>query len=328
MPNHFRAIMSEAVRLYKYQALLSTGRSVSKERLMAIEEVSPATFKRDLAKLRDQMGVPIQFDRETGGYVLRQGAGRYELPGFWLSQEEIIGLATIQKMISQMAPSLMGPQLEPLEAKLEELLSKHGLSAGELSRRVKLMYAGKRQLNAKIFETVAQATFTRKRLALHHFNRSKGEQSTREISPIDITLYRGNWYVNAWCHLRDDLRRFSIDAIEHVTMLEQSAEEIDENSVERGLGAGYGIYSGKRVQRAMLRFTPERARWVRTEEWHPEQVGSLLQDGSYQLEVPYTDEREILADLMRYGAGVEVMGPAELRQAMKIALHEAIGRYL
>lgn len=320
--------MSEAVRLYKYQALLSTGRPVSKERLMAIEEVSPATFKRDLAKLRDQMGVPIQYDRETAGYVLRQGAGRYELPGFWLSQEEIIGLATIQKMISQMAPSLMGPKLEPLEAKLEELLSKHGLSASELSRRIKLMYAGKRQLNPKIFETVAQATFTRKRLALHHFNRSKGEQSSREISPIDITLYRGNWYVNAWCHLREDLRRFAIDAIDHVTIRGEDAKEVDETLVEQSLGAGYGIYSGKHVKRALLRFTPERARWVRTEEWHPDQIGRLLDDGSFQLEVPYTDEREIAADLMRYGAGVEVMGPDELRQRMKKMLHEALGRYL
>lgn len=320
--------MSEAVRLYKYQALLASGRAVSRERLMAIEEVSLATFKRDLAKLRDQMGVPIEYDRDLGGYILRDHEGRHELPGFWLSQEEIVGLATIQKMISQMAPSLLGPQLEPLEAKLQELLSTHGLSGSELSRRIKLMFAGKRTLNPKIFEVVAQATFTRKRLALHHFKRTTGEQSAREISPIDITLYRGNWYVNAWCHLRDDLRRFSIDAIEHVTITEQDAIEVNEKDVERVLGAGYGIYSGKHVQRALLRFTPERARWVRSEEWHPEQIGRLLSDGSYHLEVPFTDEREILADLMRYGSGVEVLGPNDLRQAMKRALHEALGRYI
>ena len=115
---------------------------------------------------------------------------------------------------------------------------------------------------------------------------------------------------------------------EHVSILEEPAIEVEEATVEKELGAGYGIFSGKYVKRALLRFTPERARWVRTEEWHPQQVGRLLEDGSYQLEVPYTDEREILADLLRYGAGVEVLGPSELRNAMKKTLHEALGRYL
>lgn len=320
--------MSEAVRLYKYQALLAHGRAVSRAQLMAANEISLATFKRDIAKLRDQLGVPVEYDHDQRGYVLRNSTGRQELPGFWLSEQEIVALATIQKMISQMAPSLLGPKLAPLEKKLEELLNKHGLSTRDLGRRIKLLYAGKRQMNSTVFETVAHATFDRRRLAVRHLNRSTSETIEREISPIDITLYRGNWYVNAWCHLRDDLRRFAVDAIEHATILAEQAQEVDEVCVEQALGAGYGIFSGKRMQRAQLCFTPERANWVKSEEWHPEQVGRLLADGSYQLEVPYTDEREILADLMRYGSGVEVLKPPALRIAMKKALHEALGKYL
>jgi predicted DNA-binding transcriptional regulator YafY len=58
--------MSESIRLYKYQALLANGRGASRERLMAAVEVSLATFKRDIAKLRDQMNVPVEFDRDSG----------------------------------------------------------------------------------------------------------------------------------------------------------------------------------------------------------------------------------------------------------------------
>jgi predicted DNA-binding transcriptional regulator YafY len=322
--------MSESIRLYKYQALLANGRGASRERLMAAVEVSLATFKRDIAKLRDQMSVPIEFDRDSGFYKLNTTGNnaRFELPGFWLQQDEIIALATIQKMLSQLAPSLMGPQLAPLERKLQELLDKQGLSTGELDKRIKLMYAGKRQLNAKVFETVAHATFARKRLSLQHFNRSTGELSSREISPIDIALYRGNWYVNAWCHMRDGLRRFSIDAIEQVALVDTTAKDMDEASVNAELGGGYGIYSGKHLQRAVLWFSAERARWVQSEEWHPEQVGQLRADGSYQLEVPYSDERELIADLLRYGSGVEVLAPAALRNTMKKTLHETLGKYL
>lgn len=62
--------MSELVRLYRYKSLLSGRRAVSSQELMTALEISPATFKRDLAKLRDQLHVPIKFNRELGGYTL------------------------------------------------------------------------------------------------------------------------------------------------------------------------------------------------------------------------------------------------------------------
>ena len=91
--------MSETVRLYKYRTLLSGNRCVSKERLISEVEVSEATFKRDIAKLRDQFGVPIVFDRDRGGYVSVESGEMRELPGVWFSQQELLALATIQEMI-------------------------------------------------------------------------------------------------------------------------------------------------------------------------------------------------------------------------------------
>lgn len=86
--------MSELVRLYQYKTLLGSKRAVPAEEIIATLEISAATFKRDLAKLRDQLHVPILFvpilfDRERGGYVLEQGHTDNELPGLWFSQQEI-----------------------------------------------------------------------------------------------------------------------------------------------------------------------------------------------------------------------------------------------
>ena len=46
------------------------------------------------------------------------------------------------------------------------------------------------------------------------------------------------------------------------------------------------------------------------------------------LEIPYSDERELVGDLLRFGADVAVLEPAELRAKDKRALHEAVGRYV
>ena len=47
--------MSEIVRLYSYKDLFAGRRAVGKAEIMAKLEISEATFKRDIAKLRDQL---------------------------------------------------------------------------------------------------------------------------------------------------------------------------------------------------------------------------------------------------------------------------------
>src|SRR5690606_33394827 len=147
-----------------------------------------------------------------------------------------------------------------------------------------------------------------------------GDETEREISPQRLVHYRDNWYLDAYCHLREDLRSFSVDAIRAAHMLEAPAQEVAEDRLEALLGSGYGIFSGETVAWARLRFTPERARWVSAEQWHPSQRTRFEDDGSFVLEVPYSDPRELLMDVLRHGAEAEVLGPPELRAAMKRTL--------
>jgi predicted DNA-binding transcriptional regulator YafY len=62
--------MSEIARLYRYKGLLSRRSAMSAAAIQAELEILPANFKRDIAKLRDQLHVPIVFDRDLGGYLI------------------------------------------------------------------------------------------------------------------------------------------------------------------------------------------------------------------------------------------------------------------
>jgi predicted DNA-binding transcriptional regulator YafY len=74
------------------------------------------------------------------------------------------------------------------------------------------------------------------------------------------------------------------------------------------------------VQWAVLRFSPERARWVGQETWHPEQKGTFEPDGRYRLEIPYSDDRELLMDILRHDPEVEVLAPSALRDRVLTAI--------
>ena len=320
--------MSNTARIYQIDQLLSDRRFISRQDLLERLGVSWATLKRDLAYMKDRLNAPIIFDRELGGYRFEQPTKavgpQYDLPGLWFSAEEIHALLTMQHLLSSLdTGGLLGPQIKPLLARLTGLLGSADNSAGEVQRRIRIQTVGARRFKLEQFQVVGSALLRRKRLIIRYHARGTDETTEREISPQRLVHYRDNWYLDAWCHLRNGLRAFSVDAIAHAEMLEKKARDASEKRLDEVLGSGYGIFSGANVFWATLCFTPERARWVAFECWHPEQQGRMLEDGSYELKVPYTDDRELIMDIMKYGGDCRVIEPASLIDRVRAELGRA-----
>ncbi len=320
--------MQEIDRLYRYKSLLLSRHAVPTHELLATLGISIATLKRDLAKLRDKLHVPVVYDRAQGGYCLQAGHGRRELPGLWLTPEELVALATLQQLLVNFAPGLLADKLNPLKERLASLLHDIDLDSLGLAQRIRVVQAGQRSLPPAAFEHVAAATLQRKRLLLRHHNRETGHTVERTVSPQQLVHYRDNWYLDAWCHLRNGLRSFAVDAIEHSHILpDETAVDMAPEALKQATQTSYGIISGTPTARAHLKFNPVKARWISGENWHPDQISRWLPDGSYLLEVPYSDDRELLGDILRHGPECEVLAPPALRTRVAQALRQAQARY-
>ena len=311
--------MSGMERLYQIDQLLADRRSVSRAELLERLGISWSTLKRDMAYLRDRLNAPIVYDRELRGYRYEHARARigpqYELPGLWFSAAEIHALLTMQHLLANLdGGGLLGPQIQPLLARLTGLLGAADNPVEEVQKRIHIQTVGARRFELEHFQVVGSALLHRKRLLIRYHSRSKDEITEREVSPQRLVYYRDNWYLDAWCHLRNDLRAFSVDAIRHAETLDSRAANVPQHELDRELGAGYGIFSGKDVRWATLRFTPERARWVAGERWHPQQRGRVLADGSYELKLPYAKDPELLMDILKFGADCTVVAPKELRE--------------
>jgi predicted DNA-binding transcriptional regulator YafY len=322
--------MDRTERFYKIDQLLHERRFASFAQIQEALGVSRATVKRDLQYLRDRMHAPIVFDREAGGYRFdapERDAPKYELPGLWFNASEIHALLAMQSLLDGVQPGLLGPHIAPLRARLQSLLGSRDDAPDEVAKRIRILHASKRGADLRHFDVVAAALMGRHRLRIRHWNRGRDEETEREVSPQRLVHYRDNWYLDAWCHLRDEVRSFAVDAIRAATPLENKAREVAVRELDRVLGSGYGIFSGTQLEWAKLRFTPEHARWVAAETWHPKQKGRSEADGSWLLELPYSNPTELTMDILRHGAGVEVLAPESLRQAVAAALHAAAARY-
>jgi predicted DNA-binding transcriptional regulator YafY len=315
-------------RFYKIEQLLRSGTRTFAE-LQKSLSVSRATLKRDLEYLRNRLHAPIEYDRETNGYRFGSaGAGpRYELPGLWFSPEELHALLTMQHLLENLQPGLLTPHIKPLLSRLSAILGSGEHEQAEVARRVRVLHLAAREMKHEHFGTVAQAVLKRRRLHIQHYNRMVDQHTERDISPQRLVHYRDNWYVDAWCHLREDLRSFSVDAMHDAQLLEARAKEVPKAELDEYLKSGYGIFSGREVTWAKLRFSPKAARWVAKQSWHGKQRSAFDADGNYVLEFPYTDDRELLMDVLRHGEDVEVLEPASLRKRVAEALAAAARIY-
>lgn len=322
--------MDRTERFHLIDMLLTNHRVVSFQRMLERLEVSRATLKRDLEYLRNRLGAPIVWDRDAGGYRFEQdeqSTGQYELPGLWFSAEEIHALLTMQHLLANLdAGGLLGPHIQPLMARLTSLLGSGRHPAEEVRKRIKLIPLAARRLSLDHFANLGTALLLRKRLRLTYYAKGSDETSEREVSPQRLVHYRENWYLDAWCHLRNGLRSFAVDGIRRAEILEQPAREVPEKTLDAMLGSGYGIFSGRKLAWAQLRFSAPRARWVSLEQWHPKQKGKWLKDGRYLLRVPYADDRELIMDILRHVPEVEVLAPAALRAKVLAQMRAGLAR--
>lgn len=328
--------MDRTERFYLIDQMLGTGQSVPINELLDRLGVSIATFKRDLEYLRDRLNAPIVWDRDTRGYRFEKipapwdktrGGPRYELPGLWFSPQEAFALLTMQQLLKELQPGLLTPHIQPLMQRLELLLGQGEFSAREIHQRIRILQQGKRRMQLPSFEVLASALLKRQRVKVIHYSRERDEALERILSPQRLVHYRDNWYLDAWCHTRKDLRTFGVDVIQRAELLDTPAKSISNREMDERFQASYGIFSGKAQHTAILRFTPARARWVAQETWHPQQTASFEGSGHYRLEVPYSDDRELIMDILKHGTEVEVLGPPALRERVGQIVQAVVGKY-
>lgn len=321
--------MDRTERFYKIDNLLHANSVVPVRRFLEELEISLATFKRDIEYMRDRLNAPIQWSKLDGGYSYVSGtkSQQQSLPGLWFNSGEAYALLMMQSLLSEMQPGLLGPHIEPLKARLRAVIESGNHAAVDVENRVKLLNVAARPVPDKNFEIVAVALLGQKRLQIGYYSRARDDVSEREVSPQLLIHYRGNWYLGAWCHKQDAMRSFSMDAIQHAAVLTKVSRSVAKNELNGFIGQGYGIFAGSNVKWAKLQFSPERARWVSRELWHPLQKVKQMDDGTLILEVPYTDTRELSMDILRQGRHVKVLEPKELRDEVKSELQLALNEY-
>ena len=276
---------------YLHKILKQSHYPVSLNRLCDEFQCGKATVKRQIYDMRLYLDAPI-INKPGQGYFYAKNDS-FELPGVWFSADELHALLTIQKLAANLSGSFFDASIRMIQHKVESLLGSNISSVGEMNR-IRILGAGSRGQELPCFAAIADATLRRKRVHILYEGRERGKQTRRDASPQRLIHYRSNRYLDAWCHKAEGLRTFAVEKIKQARLLDSPCKEITAQTLDKKLAASFGIFAGEAEAVAVLHFTEKAARWVTDEAWFPDCAGRWLEDGHYELCIPYANPTELI----------------------------------
>jgi proteasome accessory factor C len=172
----------------------------------------------------------------------------------------------------------------------------------------------------ELVETLADAVFRTERVAVRYWTASRDEITERTITPRQMFIDRGDWYVEADDERSGERRTFRVDRIEHLERTGELAEpEVAGESGEPGRWFAEGG-----LPQVTLRLQP-RARWV-VERYPVDEVREQAH-GVVRARFPVASETWLDRLLLRLGPHVEVIAPARSKSAAADAAARVLARY-
>lgn len=218
-------------RLFWTMGQLRSGHPFKATDLAQKWEVGLRTAYRDIDFIRDEWRAPVEFDRSRNGYVLTDPV--HSLPTMTLSQGELLALFFAERLVALYRGTPYGPALQSALAKLESHLPDElRLGRGSLDAFLSLDLGPVLAPDPDVFDAVARAMASRRRLKLRYKSLSSNRTRDRILEPYRVFNYRGDWYVVAFDDVREDLREFALHRMRRPAILEE-AYEIDPRSGSR-----------------------------------------------------------------------------------------------
>jgi len=278
-------------------------------------EISPRTAQRDIEFMRDRLSCPLLYDQRQKGYFYEDNT--FSLPSLYISSEELSALLITRKMLQGISAAYIGDELSLLIDKVTSILKKHVLDEEVIEDAVSIEQIAYVSPPEGVFKVVLEACLKRRCLDFSYHSPLRDQKTRRTVDPYHMFNYMGTWHVVGYCHLRKGIRDFNIARIQDVTVLDDTFIVKNSFSFPRYFNSAFGLYKGKTKSEVTLRFTPEKAKWVQEQVWHRNQKKRMRPDGSLDLSFPVADFSEITMEILKHGAGVQVVKPETLRERVR-----------
>ena len=288
-------------------------------------EISTKTAQRSIDHFRDRLLAPLEYELSRKGYYYTDPT--FQLPVMRISQEELLALLISRKLITEAAAGSLADELGKISQRLGSLLAANLPGRARPEEAFSFRWRSFNPTDPLTFKLVTSALLQGKLLTFCYYSPTASDCTMRTVEPHHMVNYMGNWHLIAFCYLRHNWRDFVLGRMTLCQVEGSNFPIRPRQEWEPYLNNTFGIFQNRENFNVVLRFTPERSRWVKHEVWHEDQQQEVQDDGSLLLTIPASHEAEITMEILKHGSHVEVLEPAWLRKKVVKEIREAGKKY-
>ncbi len=295
--------------------LLQKGCKTNRRMLSEALEVSPKTIQRDIDFMRDQLGLPIEYDVSTHSYSYTRKVVQF--PTMQISEGELVALSVAKKALAQ----YQGTSFEkPLQDAFEKLTT--GLrnqiqfawraGAGEA---ISFRASGQSVGDLGVFEAVSLSVLGGEEIEFTYRKLDRDDAEARVVQPLHLACIDQQWYLFGLdLQRKGSVRTFALTRMSKLHRTGRRFERSEQFSLDEHLAGSFGVFASAIPELIVLRFDDFGGRLVRERIWHASQHLKALPDGGLELALEVGVSPEVERWILGWGEHVEVLAPATLRE--------------
>jgi predicted DNA-binding transcriptional regulator YafY len=314
-------------RIIRIDQEIRSGDYPSAAGLAAMFEVSERTIYADREFMINRLNAPIGFDEEAGGWYYTDRT--WVLPAIMISEGELLAFFLGQAVSQQYLGTPFEKPLRSALSKITRYLPDHvHVDLAKAARHYTIAAGATIEVPLQLVSDLDRAIREHRQVWMLYYTASRDERNERTVNPYHLYNARGDWYLLAYDHWRQNIRNFHLGRIEQWQVLDLRFEHNTGFSAEQYISRGFLTEVGEVINVA-IRFDEYQARWIRERRWHDTQEPlEELPDGGVILRFRAGGLNEIKRWVMSYGAHAEVLEPPELRAAVAEEVGKLAEMYL
>jgi len=216
-------------------------------------EVSYKTVQRDIDFMRDQLGLPIDYDAARFGFYYTEEVR--EFPNVQVSEGELIALFVAQKALTQYQGTSFERPLSAAFRKLTEgLKDEVTVALKDWDSVFSFKALGPSVTDLRQFDSLSGAIRKREVIRFSYRKLNSRSHELRSCHPYHLTCVDNQWYLFGYDTDRLAIRTFVLSRMSGMETIGESFEEPNAFNVKEYLKQSFGIFSGDREYKVVLCF--------------------------------------------------------------------------
>jgi len=299
------------------QRLLAATRGVAVSDLAQDLGCHSRTVYRDLEALQ-AAGFPLYTDWVDGKNLWSILDSVKRQPPLPLHQMELMALYFSRNVLRTLKNTPFAGALETLFEKIVTTIpedTRAYLDSFEETFTVGQAPYGRRKEVARWIDTLNAAILDRRLVEMTYHTISRDRQAQRRVAPYKIWFFKGFIYLVGYCHLRQDVRIFTLDRIKELAITTEAYDIPADFNIEDFMSTGFGVFVGQ-PEKVKILFQPAVGNYIREKTWHATQRLTTRDDGCLEFEVEVAVTAELKNWIMGWGAAATVLQPGSLADSI------------